>query len=247
MLRFFSKIRKSTLDEGKAGKYLKYAIGEIFLVVVGILIALQINNWNEEQKEGLIEVSLIKKILSDLKETHMSLKEDIEINQRGINSNNIITEALTNSKNYESSFDQHFGNVQYNSQFTISSGGYEQLKTTGFEVISNNEIREVIIDIHDRWYDFVHRLNDKNDIMSIQQFDPQYQKHFSDFSVQDTLDARTSFKPRNYNNLKGNKEFLHLLSVRKFNNEVNIHILKNANALIEEAATKLEAELERLN
>ena len=50
MLKFFGNIRKSLLNEGKTGKYLKYAIGEIVLVVIGILIALQINNWNENRK-----------------------------------------------------------------------------------------------------------------------------------------------------------------------------------------------------
>ena len=50
MIKFFRNIRKSLLNEGKTSKYLKYAIGEIVLVVIGILIALQINNWNEHRK-----------------------------------------------------------------------------------------------------------------------------------------------------------------------------------------------------
>jgi len=47
MIKFFRKIRKNLLNEGKATRYFKYAIGEIILVVIGILIALRINNWNE--------------------------------------------------------------------------------------------------------------------------------------------------------------------------------------------------------
>ncbi len=47
MIKFFRNIRKTLLTEGKTSKYFKYAIGEIVLVVIGILIALQINNWNE--------------------------------------------------------------------------------------------------------------------------------------------------------------------------------------------------------
>ena len=50
MIKFFRHIRQQLLGEGKTGKYLKYAIGEIFLVVIGILLALQINNWNETRK-----------------------------------------------------------------------------------------------------------------------------------------------------------------------------------------------------
>lgn len=51
MIKFFRKIRQNLLSKGKTGKYFKYAIGEIVLVVIGILIALQVNNWNEKQKQ----------------------------------------------------------------------------------------------------------------------------------------------------------------------------------------------------
>lgn len=50
MIKFFRKIRQNSLSKGKTGKYLKYAIGEIILVMVGILLALQVNNWNEQRK-----------------------------------------------------------------------------------------------------------------------------------------------------------------------------------------------------
>ena len=49
MIKFFRKIRQRLLSEGKTGKYFKYAIGEIVLVVIGILIALQVNNWNQNR------------------------------------------------------------------------------------------------------------------------------------------------------------------------------------------------------
>jgi hypothetical protein len=51
MIQFFRKIRYSLMNQNQTGRYLKYAIGEIILVVIGILIALQINNWNETRKD----------------------------------------------------------------------------------------------------------------------------------------------------------------------------------------------------
>ena len=51
MIKLFRNIRKKLLEQGKTANYLKYAIGEIILVVIGILIALSINNWNENRKE----------------------------------------------------------------------------------------------------------------------------------------------------------------------------------------------------
>ena len=68
MIKFFRQIRKSLLMEtGKTSKYLKYAIGEIILVVIGILIALQINNWNENRKLQTQELNLTKQLLDDAK------------------------------------------------------------------------------------------------------------------------------------------------------------------------------------
>jgi hypothetical protein len=66
MLRFYSNLRRQLLGEGKAGKYLKYALGEILLVVIGILIALQINNWNEQRKMGIAEQEFIAGVKGDL-------------------------------------------------------------------------------------------------------------------------------------------------------------------------------------
>ena len=55
MIKFFRRIRYNLMETGKTTKYFKYAIGEIILVVIGILIALQINNWNETRLEGIQE------------------------------------------------------------------------------------------------------------------------------------------------------------------------------------------------
>ncbi|TYA59241.1 hypothetical protein FVF61_01520, partial [Formosa maritima] len=66
MIKFFRKIRQNLLMENKTGKYFKYAIGEIILVVIGILIALQINNWNNNRIEHKIETNILSEILVNL-------------------------------------------------------------------------------------------------------------------------------------------------------------------------------------
>ncbi|APY08296.1 hypothetical protein BWZ20_08280 [Winogradskyella sp. J14-2] len=66
MIKFFRKIRYKLLSERKTSRYLKYAIGEIILVVIGILIALQINNWNEQKKAKQQEQTYYCKIAEDL-------------------------------------------------------------------------------------------------------------------------------------------------------------------------------------
>jgi hypothetical protein len=72
MIKLFRNIRKNLLAEGKTTKYFKYAIGEIILVVIGILIALQINNWNEGRKENIHQRSVLSNLLQDLKSDSVS-------------------------------------------------------------------------------------------------------------------------------------------------------------------------------
>jgi len=78
MLKFFRKIRQNLLSEGKNAKYIKYAIGEIVLVVIGILIALQINNWNESRKEANYEQKILDELKSDFSYNKAELNRNIK-------------------------------------------------------------------------------------------------------------------------------------------------------------------------
>lgn len=68
MIKFFRKIRRGLLTESKFRKYLLYAIGEIILVVIGILIALQISDWNEIQKQDKAEQAFFNSVKQDLQQ-----------------------------------------------------------------------------------------------------------------------------------------------------------------------------------
>jgi hypothetical protein len=78
MLKFFRNIRKNLINEGKSINYLKYAIGEIVLVVIGILIALQINIWNEERKSIEKANNLLAQVQKELLENIKTLNSTIE-------------------------------------------------------------------------------------------------------------------------------------------------------------------------
>ena len=82
MIKFFRKIRQNLLMENKTGKYFTYAIGEIVLVVIGILIALQINNWNEKAKNKISTDVLLKEIHNDLQLDLLRMQDIIEWGER---------------------------------------------------------------------------------------------------------------------------------------------------------------------
>ena len=102
MIKFFRKIRQNLLSEGKTGKYLKYAIGEIVLVVIGIMIALSINNWNEGRKETIKLKKAIESVYSDLVSDRLLINEGLPlVDQR----NTIITNLLRRSYATEANLD----------------------------------------------------------------------------------------------------------------------------------------------
>ena len=78
MIKFFRRIRYDLMEKNKTGKYLKYAIGEIVLVVIGILIALQINNWNENRKANQQELQLLESLQNEFTFNKNELDRSIE-------------------------------------------------------------------------------------------------------------------------------------------------------------------------
>ena len=100
MIKFFGKIRQNLLMENKTGKYLKYALGEIVLVMIGILLALQINNWNENRvAQARIDIRLTN-LTEDLKTEIKEMTNVIEGSQDRI----IVTKAILKGSNRLGSF-----------------------------------------------------------------------------------------------------------------------------------------------
>ena len=89
MIKFFRKIRYDLMEKNKTGKYFKYAIGEIVLVVIGILIALQINNWNEQRKQNSQERYILNQ-----------LKVEFEADSIKINTLEKLTTGKMNESKY---------------------------------------------------------------------------------------------------------------------------------------------------
>tara|TARA_R110000782_G_scaffold258049_1_gene347613 strand:+ start:691 stop:1380 length:690 start_codon:yes stop_codon:yes gene_type:complete len=97
MIKFFRKIRQKMLTENKFSKYLIYAIGEIILVVIGILIALQINNWNQSQNKIIAEKEFSQGIKSDLKKDKEYLNLVIKLQKPKIEAFNLLNAELPES------------------------------------------------------------------------------------------------------------------------------------------------------
>ena len=91
MINFFKIVRKNLLSKNKFSSYVIYAIGETILVVVGILIALQINNWNESRKDRLHEIELVNLLITDLNDRKL---ENVNDRNSGLSFVDYLKDAL---------------------------------------------------------------------------------------------------------------------------------------------------------
>ena len=129
--------------ENKTSKYFKYAIGEIFLVVIGILIALQINNWNEERKNQDFEKEILEQIRANLIKDKLTLT-DIKNNfERALSSTDKILKASWN-QNEKDSVKYWLGDIIQFDRFQPLTNAYEVAKSKGLDLISNKQLRFII-------------------------------------------------------------------------------------------------------
>lgn len=147
MIKFFRHIRKQLLSENKFSKYLIYAIGEIILVVIGILIALQINNWNEKSKLKIEETRLLKQLNVEFKDNKKKL-ETVNAKNKAVLKNLDKILALipidTASTNLDSLSQYIFNTYDFNT-FDPIQGTIDELKNGTFKVITNDTLRNLLL------------------------------------------------------------------------------------------------------
>ena len=97
MIKFFRRIRKKLLSENRFNKYLLYALGEIILVVIGILIALQINNWNLAQEDRKTEKENLAALKEEFTQNKATLQEIIQLNNENISGAEKMIQSFNNT------------------------------------------------------------------------------------------------------------------------------------------------------
>ena len=150
MPRFFNRIRKQLAKDNKFFQYSRYAIGEILLVVIGILIALQINNWNEDRKARALELKTLKELRADLIQTREDIRSDSVNFQNIIRSNEIVLRHMKESLPYHDSLLDHFLWMEPFQTFSINSTTFDNIRQNGSNLISNDSIRIAISDFYTR-------------------------------------------------------------------------------------------------
>lgn len=142
MISVFRRIRKKLLTQNKVSKYLLYAIGEILLVVVGILIALQVNNWNEDRLSRQFEIRMLTEIrnaFSDDLGISQFLKERNELKLQGIQE---MLKMVASEESYpDTVLLKAYNKMTISYYLNYNLGPYETIKSVGLDKISNDSVR----------------------------------------------------------------------------------------------------------
>ena len=250
MIKFFRKIRKNLLSEGKTRKYLKYAIGEIVLVVIGILIALSINNWNESRKNSIEEKLILESLLENLKvakkqSESLILNEDIMktglIQILGIEASNgknipmIITDSIFNSKIWDLQSDKPTFNAYINLKNTNKLSLITDKKINNnftdleFSLNRLNNILEDRLNVHQI------RIDDilENEI----NFIPLVKSNIPNVNIDNEL-------PNDYDQILSNKRIRNLLGMKLTFTQDAINFRENLDVEIENLILLIEIELD---
>lgn len=150
MIHFFRTIRQNLLSHGQTGKYLKYALGEIVLVVIGILIALSINNWNERNKERAIEKNYLKNIKSDLQKEISNNEYFIDFRYSKAEAASYLLNTnepddLASAENYA----QQYENLFMWSTYVPNNNTFKELLSSGkLSIISNDTLKNKLQELN---------------------------------------------------------------------------------------------------
>ena len=146
LIKFFRKIRQRLIKENRFSKYMLYAIGEIILVVIGILIALSINTWNEKEKNEKEARFQLSKLKDNLKSDKVNLKEAIASDSVSIENLVFCVDVLSNKIiSTKERFIYHFQDIYNTNSFNPGRGAFEGLISSGkIELISDQELLDAL-------------------------------------------------------------------------------------------------------
>ena len=209
MIKFFRKIRQNLLAENKFSKYLIYAIGEIVLVVIGILIALQINNWNEQRKQNNLEESTLIELKANLLADITDFQADINGYSSAANSCSIVIDFIDGKIPYNDSLNLHLGKIRIQGVFSPTKVAYDNLKLSGIKLISNDSLRNTISNLYEVQYKYVEGYLGAEYQLDNQVLGEYYKKEMEEYSPYKYA------KPVDYKSLIKNQVFRNLLMHRK--------------------------------
>ena len=244
MIKFFRKIRQKLLSENKFGKYLTYAIGEIVLVVIGILIALSINNWNNDKKDKQAELKYLNQIRKSLQENNLILKERIVNDERTLKFGDQLYNHFKTKKELNDSIKQILVLLLHDQMISFNIAAFENLKNDGLSFISNDDLKFEIINIYDKELKYIQNIfanQFENYLSGV--INPFFSDNFEFVFNEKYMSA----EPNNYQDLLSNNKTTNIISMVNTMRSYAISNYSNTHKKINEIIIKLDKEIKTLN
>ena len=226
MINFFRKIRRKLAADNKPIKYARYAIGEIALVMIGILLALQVNNWNEKRKNNVIEKETLISLKSDLESALLQLDYKIIQNQGFKSNDSILLDIIHNKKSVSiDSIEKLILGHIFSPGFDPELGTLNEILGTGkMEVIKNRTLRNHI-STWNKYMDELSEVDEKLAHLDLQVKEPLYSKRIPMKNALHTYLKHISEPPIQYSksNFEWNPE--KLLQDIEFENMLSNYII----------------------
>jgi len=158
-MKLFRELRKHQIDNRKIKKYLIYALGEIFLVMVGISLAFQLDNWNETRIKKNTEINHYRNIKSQIIDDHELIQSQLDFNNRFMAEFKYINSIIeTNDRSKMDTLGSILLNLTEYSDFDRHGNIYETMVNSGeIKILRNHEIIEGIRELEER-YIYVNRI-----------------------------------------------------------------------------------------
>ncbi len=247
MIRIFRILRQRLIAENRVGRYLLYAVGEILLVVIGILIALQVNNWNETRKLREYELNILREIQTGLIATRAEVLTAIQEDRRWRACNYKILEYLDQRKPYDPELDQCFGSYYWSATIQLTTSAYDELKVRGIELISNPDLRRELTEMFDSKFDVVKSEVEVWDSQLLSStIYPLHTQLFRKYYPEDWQVFQDEFaRPLDYEGLYTNDTYKNLLaeiiSLRNYSITINESLEQDLEVLIGTIEDELQA------
>jgi Family of unknown function (DUF6090) len=210
MIKFFRKIRQNLLMENKTAKYFKYAIGEIVLVMIGILLALQVSNWNQDRKDRISERKLLDNIHRDFVHNKVDFDSLKAIHYRALDGLEKLVALFplnNDSLKYAAYYKYNF--IDGMTYDPYSSSIESVVNTNALQLIQDEDLQKYLVSWKDVFLDYKEDENTYYDYLN--NFLWPYYRDVFDFTLKDSemnLAARNTIKFQNMiitrrNNLRG--------------------------------------------
>ena len=250
MLLLFRNIRQRLLTDNKFGKYLLYAVGEILLVVIGILIALQVDNWNEKRKLRAVQQELLEDLRDDLIESREELEKGLALNKHTVNQYRIIMDAVLRDEPGSAKIDSAVRYLpNWHSPF-FTSTTYESIKNNEISIIDNDQLRKQISNLYEQQFVFLQEDYDKvewsiHNSIKIQIFNRYL--WFKDEGPVTLKMIKPGVNPVDFESMKSDPEFIHLVSLLILTRNGGIDQYELVIRLINDVINSIDVELARIS